>query len=86
MVVLKISNHVGCFTRSLAVEDFRGKEAASSFLCDVGIVQLTETTDCRQEQVPQACLPGFHLEPYRYAWYNTQCTCKLNVFFQSRCL
>lgn len=50
------------FTRSLAVENFRGKGATPCLLCDVGIVQLTEATDCRQEQVPQPFLPGFHLE------------------------
>ena len=76
---------MGCFTRSLAVEDFRGKEAASSFLCDVGIVQLTETTDCRQEQVPQACLPGFHLEPHRYTLLY-KVYVQTEFLFQSRCL
>lgn len=48
-------------TWGLAVEDLRSKKAASRLLCNVGVVQLTETTDCRQEQVPQACFPGFHL-------------------------
>lgn len=50
------------FTRSLAVENFRGKGAMPRLLCDVGIVQLSEAADCRQEQVPQPFLPGFHLE------------------------
>lgn len=51
-----------CVTRSLAVEDLRGKEATSGFLCDVGVVQLTETADRGQEQVPQPRLPSFQLE------------------------
>lgn len=54
-------NLTGCFTRSLTVEDFRGIDAAPSFLCNIGIVQLTETTDCRKEQVPKPCLLGFNL-------------------------
>lgn len=48
-------------TWGLAVENLRSKKAASCLLCYVGVVQLTETTDCRQEQVPQAHFPGFHL-------------------------
>lgn len=48
-------------TWGLAVEDLGSKKAASCLLCNVGVVQLAETTDCRQEQVPQARLPGFHL-------------------------
>lgn len=48
-------------TWGLAVEDLRSKKAASCLLCNVGVVQLTEATDCRQEKVPQAHIPGFHL-------------------------
>lgn len=50
-------------TWSLAVEDFRSKQATPRLLCNVGVVQLAETTDCRQEQVPKAHFPGFHLQP-----------------------
>lgn len=48
-------------TWGLAVEDLRSKKTASCLLCNVGIVQLTKTTDCRQKQVPQARFPGFNL-------------------------
>lgn len=48
-------------TWGLAIEDLGSKKAASCLLCDVGVVQLTETTDCWQEHVPQAFFLGFHL-------------------------
>lgn len=48
-------------TWSLAVEDFGSEEAAPRLLCDVSVVQLAQTPDGRQEQVPQARFPGFHL-------------------------
>lgn len=59
------------FTWSLAVKDIRAKDAVSSFFCNIGIIQLTESTDCRKEQVPQPCFPGLHL--------NAQITCVLKL-------
>lgn len=48
-------------TWGLAVEDFGSEEAAPRLLCDVSVVQLAQTPHGRQEQVPQARFPGFHL-------------------------
>ena len=61
-MISKSDNILEFFTWSLAVKDIGGKEAPSSFFCDEGVVQLSESANCRQEKVPQPRLPGFHLD------------------------
>lgn len=59
------------FTWSLAVEHFGSEEAAARFFCDVGIIQLSESTDRRQEQVPQPGLLGFLLDSQNNIYYKS---------------